>query len=173
MPSSRRWHCRFSTLPCRKTILPHEWCWGWYGSAYYGTSPSSNPSGPASGSYRVIRGVDWYRDGSSCASADRNYNNPSNRSNYHFFVLSWPQASSERSAELGPGELHHVADELGFGQLFSQSDAVPSIPSIRSNLSIHTPFGSPALNFPAEIEPLFPPSIFIQNPRAAIVEHPA
>jgi formylglycine-generating enzyme required for sulfatase activity len=34
-----------------------EWCNDWYGS--YSNSPSTNPTGPASGSYRVLRGGGW------------------------------------------------------------------------------------------------------------------
>jgi sulfatase modifying factor 1 len=37
-----------------------EWCWDW--SARYVSSPGSDPRGPASGSYRVIRGGSWYYD---------------------------------------------------------------------------------------------------------------
>ena len=36
-----------------------EWCWDWYGSTYYASSPSSNPTGPAAGSCRVVRGGGW------------------------------------------------------------------------------------------------------------------
>ncbi|HNQ21498.1 MAG TPA: SUMF1/EgtB/PvdO family nonheme iron enzyme [Phycisphaerae bacterium] len=37
-----------------------EWCNDWYSSAYYSSSPYNNPHGPASGSYRVLRGGGWY-----------------------------------------------------------------------------------------------------------------
>jgi len=37
-----------------------EWCWDWYSSSYYASSPGSNPTGPASGSGRVLRGAGWY-----------------------------------------------------------------------------------------------------------------
>ena len=37
-----------------------EWVEDWYGSAYYALSPSSNPLGPASGTYRVVRGGSFY-----------------------------------------------------------------------------------------------------------------
>ncbi len=33
-----------------------EWCWDWYSSDYYQTSPEIDPSGPASGNRRIIRG---------------------------------------------------------------------------------------------------------------------
>jgi formylglycine-generating enzyme required for sulfatase activity len=33
-----------------------EWCWDWYGTPYAG---GSDPRGPASGSYRVLRGGNW------------------------------------------------------------------------------------------------------------------
>jgi formylglycine-generating enzyme required for sulfatase activity len=37
-----------------------EWVNDWYSSTYYASSPSSNPTGPATGSYRVLRGGSWY-----------------------------------------------------------------------------------------------------------------
>ena len=36
-----------------------EWCSDWYDSGYYNRSPSSNPTGPATGSFRVLRGGPW------------------------------------------------------------------------------------------------------------------
>ena len=36
-----------------------EWCADWYDSNYYDNSPKSNPTGPASGSSRVLRGGSW------------------------------------------------------------------------------------------------------------------
>jgi formylglycine-generating enzyme required for sulfatase activity len=33
-----------------------EWCWDWYDDTYYANSPGSDPRGPASGTYRVLRG---------------------------------------------------------------------------------------------------------------------
>ncbi len=35
-----------------------EWCWDWYGTPY-GQPTTTNPTGPASGSHRVLRGGDW------------------------------------------------------------------------------------------------------------------
>jgi len=36
-----------------------EWVNDWYGSDYYSSSPPSDPTGPSSGSYRVLRGGCW------------------------------------------------------------------------------------------------------------------
>ena len=36
-----------------------EWVADWYDSGYYDVSPYSNPTGPASGSSRVVRGATW------------------------------------------------------------------------------------------------------------------
>ncbi len=36
-----------------------EWVADWYDATYYQTSPKSNPSGPTSGEYRVLRGGSW------------------------------------------------------------------------------------------------------------------
>ena len=56
-----------------------EWCNDWYDGSYYGSSPSSNPTGPSSGAYRVRRGGSWNNNDYSCRAATRNYVNPVNR----------------------------------------------------------------------------------------------
>ena len=38
----------------------YEWCSDWYDEDYYSSSPSRNPQGPSSGSYRVLRGGSWF-----------------------------------------------------------------------------------------------------------------
>ena len=48
-----------------------EWCWDWYGWDYYESSPSSDPRGPASGSYRVHRGGSWHDRARDLRSANR------------------------------------------------------------------------------------------------------
>ncbi|MDP6417584.1 MAG: SUMF1/EgtB/PvdO family nonheme iron enzyme, partial [Gammaproteobacteria bacterium] len=37
-----------------------EWCQDWYDKDYYNNSPTKNPPGPDTGSYRVLRGGGWY-----------------------------------------------------------------------------------------------------------------
>jgi formylglycine-generating enzyme required for sulfatase activity len=39
-----------------------EWVNDWYDSGYYQNSPGENPTGPASGEYRVLRGGAWNND---------------------------------------------------------------------------------------------------------------
>lgn len=47
-----------------------EWCWDWYGTPY-GQPANTNPTGPATGSYRVLRGGDWCVSASSLRCAYR------------------------------------------------------------------------------------------------------
>jgi formylglycine-generating enzyme required for sulfatase activity len=48
-----------------------EWCEDWYDGGYYAKSPSEDPTGPATGSYRVYRGGCWGGSASRCRSARR------------------------------------------------------------------------------------------------------
>ena len=57
----------------------YEWCQDWYGSGYYSSSPKSNPTGPSSGSYRVLRGGSWFISAQNCRVAFRSFNTPSSR----------------------------------------------------------------------------------------------
>ena len=47
-----------------------EWCWDWYQNSYSGLG-TRDPTGPASGSYRVCRGGGWRNGAASCRVADR------------------------------------------------------------------------------------------------------
>ncbi len=53
-----------------------EWCWDWYSSSYYSSSPQNNPTGPNSGSYRLLRGGDWADGAAYCRVADRGNGGP-------------------------------------------------------------------------------------------------
>jgi formylglycine-generating enzyme required for sulfatase activity/tetratricopeptide (TPR) repeat protein len=53
-----------------------EWVNDWYGEAYYQSSPPSNPLGPDSGQYRVLRGGSWAHLGSDVRSAYREKYDP-------------------------------------------------------------------------------------------------
>ncbi len=56
-----------------------EWVADWYAAGYYGISPSSNPTGPATGQYRGLRGGSWHSDEYSVRSADRRWIEPDSR----------------------------------------------------------------------------------------------
>ena len=48
-----------------------EWCWDWASGSYYASSPGSDPRGPASGTYRVIRGGGASSSANGCRVATR------------------------------------------------------------------------------------------------------
>jgi formylglycine-generating enzyme required for sulfatase activity len=48
-----------------------NWCADWYDGAYYQTSPARNPTGPTTGTYRVLRGGSWNNDEYYTRSANR------------------------------------------------------------------------------------------------------
>ena len=58
-----------------------EWVNDWYGSTYYSVSSSTNPLGPVSGSYRVLRGGAWGYGTDGVRSAYRGYSTPGGYSN--------------------------------------------------------------------------------------------
>jgi formylglycine-generating enzyme required for sulfatase activity len=59
-----------------------EWCWDWYGTPYAG---GTDPRGPASGSYRVLRGGGWSYNANICRTAYRNSLNPTGNVNNRGF----------------------------------------------------------------------------------------
>lgn len=65
-----------------------EWCSDWYAS--YPTGTQTNPTGPASGSPRVIRGGGWINEPQHCRSAYRNRSTPP----YRFYGLGFRLAAS-------------------------------------------------------------------------------
>jgi sulfatase modifying factor 1 len=58
-----------------------EWCWDWYSSSYYSSSPQDNPTGPASGSFRVIRGGSWISNAYYCTVSNRDDNDAASAGN--------------------------------------------------------------------------------------------
>jgi formylglycine-generating enzyme required for sulfatase activity len=54
-----------------------EWVNDWYAS--YPSESQVNPTGPASGKYRVLRGGSWFNNVESVRAANRNLNLPGNR----------------------------------------------------------------------------------------------
>jgi formylglycine-generating enzyme required for sulfatase activity len=67
-----------------------EWCADWYGA--YHSGPVNNPTGPAKGSARVLRGGGWYDGADHCRVAYRDFNTPGYRHYYlGFRVARSPQ----------------------------------------------------------------------------------
>ena len=48
-----------------------EWCQDWYDSTYYGSSPLTNPTGPTTGSVRLLRGGYWFNASHDCRASQR------------------------------------------------------------------------------------------------------
>lgn len=61
-----------------------EWCSDWYGSSY-NVNDTNNPTGPSSGSYRVLRGGSWNGGARGCRVSDRGYSSPGSRFDFGGF----------------------------------------------------------------------------------------
>jgi len=68
-----------------------EWCADWYNKEYYKSSPASDPTGPASGAFRVCRGSSWDNLAPDCRCGFRLFDMPSDRFPYLGLriVCSW------------------------------------------------------------------------------------
>ena len=64
----------------------YEWCSDWYGA--YPTTNVSDPLGPSSGAYRVLRGGSWFNYARYCRSANRHGNRPGYRNGDNGFRLA-------------------------------------------------------------------------------------
>ncbi len=66
-----------------------EWCSDW--KDYYSSESQSNPTGPSTGVYRVLRGGSWINDAGNCRVSSRYDNYPSRRGiNFGFRVVLLP-----------------------------------------------------------------------------------
>ena len=63
-----------------------EWCQDWLGN--YNSSFQTNPTGPSSGSYRILRGGSWSYIARTCRVSIRGYSKPADRYNRHGFRLA-------------------------------------------------------------------------------------
>ena len=54
-----------------------EWCWDWYGSDYYASSPVNDPTGPPSGSDKVRRSGSWREAANYVRTTFRSAGSPS------------------------------------------------------------------------------------------------
>ncbi|MDX2176830.1 MAG: SUMF1/EgtB/PvdO family nonheme iron enzyme [Candidatus Sumerlaeia bacterium] len=85
-----------------------EWCSDWY-DTYPGTV--TDPTGPGSGSVRVLRGASWVTNARNCRSAQRNTRTPTHRSDFiGFRVLAVrPMPLTITSSETAP--VHQTATQ--------------------------------------------------------------
>jgi formylglycine-generating enzyme required for sulfatase activity len=64
-----------------------EWCKDWFDLNYYRHSPSTDPTGPDKGYYRILRGGSWRSSAQGCSVSFRNARPQNNRGdNYGFRV---------------------------------------------------------------------------------------
>ena len=66
-----------------------EWVADWYGSDYYSTSSGLDPSGPTSGTMRVLRGGSWLNPPRLIRFSDRGRSDPDARFNYFGMRCIW------------------------------------------------------------------------------------
>ena len=59
-----------------------EWCQDWNSITYYASSPLTNPTGPTTGTSRLLRGGRWYGDSNYCRASQRSYNTPGTINTY-------------------------------------------------------------------------------------------
>ncbi len=67
----------------------YEWCEDWYGN--YSSGSQTNPTGPSTGSYRVLRGGSWRGSAKGCRVSYRNNSNPGYRDDSSGFRLALSQ----------------------------------------------------------------------------------
>ncbi len=65
----------------------NEWCQDWY--ATYTPGPATDPSGPAAGKHRILRGGSWYSIAAGMRSANRGRNTPGFSFSRTGFRLAW------------------------------------------------------------------------------------
>ena len=53
-----------------------EWCQDWYSSTYYASSPLTNPTGPTTGTARLLRGGSWFDSSGVCRASRRHGSTP-------------------------------------------------------------------------------------------------
>lgn len=64
-----------------------EWCSDWYSASFYSITPKVNPTGPAKGTERVLRGGSWFQDTFGLNVTDRKSLDPEWRLGFVGFRL--------------------------------------------------------------------------------------
>ncbi|MBM4369734.1 MAG: formylglycine-generating enzyme family protein, partial [Deltaproteobacteria bacterium] len=91
-----------------------EWCSDWYSADEYGRCSAGvvDPTGPATGSVRVLRGGSWHDNDWGCRASDRNNSRPSARVDDRGFRVSRNPELSLAVAPPSPDERLPWADVL-------------------------------------------------------------
>jgi len=97
-----------------------EWTADRYQAAYPNGNPVIDPTGPASGSNRVIRGGSWANGGPSLRSAKRLSHAPSDRVNLGFRLSLRPASKAEPQVQVP--EKESVAVSVNAGKAFTIQD---------------------------------------------------
>ena len=114
-----------------------EWVADWYDPEYYGSSPplSDNPTGPSSGTYKVLRGGSWGNDWYYVRAASRISMNPDNDGIYFGFRCASPSPNKifmplilktpSEMAYVPPGEFQMGCHPDHNGGFDCRSDELP------------------------------------------------
>ncbi len=87
-----------------------EWCTDWYDGEYYASAASVDPTGPGTGSRRVVRGGSWNGGLQYCRSASRIGGAPGGWSNNLGFRVVTAPVESDRNVAAA-GETVETTDE--------------------------------------------------------------
>ncbi|TFH08008.1 MAG: hypothetical protein E4H08_08520 [Candidatus Atribacteria bacterium] len=79
-----------------------EWCWDYWDENYYTDKPMTNPHGPTTGSYRVVRSGRWGYDAASSRVSGRRHGWPPSRLRMGFRIAR-PGEATAADASLNSG----------------------------------------------------------------------
>jgi formylglycine-generating enzyme required for sulfatase activity len=71
-----------------------EWCADWYQASHYKASEQVDPTGPARGESKVMRGGSWFSTGRGCRSGHRGLSVPGERNHTNGFRVAMTVAGS-------------------------------------------------------------------------------
>ena len=108
-----------------------EWCQDWLGN--YNSSFQTNPTGPSSGSYRVLRGGSWSYIARTCRVSIRGYSKPADRYNRHGFRLAL-SADNKPTASSKDYSIGDIVTINGVKGIVFQTSPVVKIVSVKETL---------------------------------------
>jgi formylglycine-generating enzyme required for sulfatase activity len=129
-------------------VLGNVWEWvnDWYDKNYYQNSPSQNPTGPTSGTKRVLRGGSWAGDAGPVRASNRCPSNPASRNRNLGFrcgeeVFAPSTGSRQPFEKLSPEEKHRLIqsvkesleEEQRFRQKLRQKEAYREAARLNAN----------------------------------------